>query len=246
MANRKRTFLEQDEWKTIPWALQPMSKTIDCFLQDILCDIPGMMDDADDISNSAGDLVSETLLWQKLHSTFEQLEALRTSWNFMYPQACWKAEKGGRDYRETPGISDTAFEGTLCFSDLERAIEFVYLNTTHLILHSLLRQLRAITNNYAFEIGLSLQETNENEVPTLAFWDYDNRYRNALAICQCVDYMMQNQRGASGAFNLLFPLKVAYNHLSDLPNMQIWVVGVMEKISTTKGLFIGAQILDSY
>ncbi|KAL7758766.1 hypothetical protein ACKLNR_011193 [Fusarium oxysporum f. sp. zingiberi] len=49
MANRKRTFLEQDEWKHIPWALQPMSKTIGDFLQDILCDIPGMMEDVDNL-----------------------------------------------------------------------------------------------------------------------------------------------------------------------------------------------------
>ena len=52
MVKRKRTFLEQDEWKHIPWALQPMSKTIGDFLQDILCDIPGMMEDLDNLSDA--------------------------------------------------------------------------------------------------------------------------------------------------------------------------------------------------
>ncbi|KAF4340294.1 transcriptional regulatory [Fusarium beomiforme] len=246
VANRKRTFLEQDEWKTVPWALQPMSKTIACFLQDILCDIPGMMEDADDLSSPAGDLVSASLLWQKVHSTFKQLEALRTSWILMYPQSYWKAERTFKGLYGAPEIFSSDLQEILCFSDLERAVEFVYFNTTHLILHSLLRQLRSVTNNYSLDNGSSLQETFGQEMPILVFWDHDNRHRNALAICQCVDYMMHNQRGASGAFNLLFPLKVAYNHLSDFQNMQKWVARVMGSISTTKGLFIGAQILDSY
>ena len=93
---------------------------------------------------------------------------------------------------------------------------------------------------------MSPDDNQFQEAPDLVFWNHENRYRNAQAICQCVDYMLQNEGGASGAFNLLFPLKVAYNHLSGSPIMQKWVAGVMEKISTTKGLFIGMQILEKY
>ncbi|KAF4442942.1 putative transcriptional regulatory protein C15D4.02 [Fusarium austroafricanum] len=50
MVDRNRTFLEQDAWKQIPWALQPMSKTIAHILQDILCGVPGLMEDVDTIS----------------------------------------------------------------------------------------------------------------------------------------------------------------------------------------------------
>jgi hypothetical protein len=243
MANRKRTFLEQEEWKHIPWALQPMSKTIGDFVQDILCDIPGLMEDVDDLANQIGNSVLASLLIQKLQFTFEQLDALRTSWNFMYPDACWRA---GKLSTEATEVLVDIFDKVLCFSDLERAIEFVYFNTTHLILHSLLRQLRSSTKGYVFDAGLSPQEISSQEVPILVFWNHDNRHQNALAICKCVDYMMQNHRQASGAFNLLFPLKVAYNHLSNFSIMQTWIAGVMEKISTTKGLFISAEILKKY
>ncbi|KAH7259264.1 uncharacterized protein BKA55DRAFT_536971 [Fusarium redolens] len=224
-------------------AALPMSKTIGDFVQDILCDIPGLMEDVDDLANPIGNSVLASLLIQKLQFTFEQLDALRTSWNFMYPDACWRA---GKLSTEATEVLVGIFDKVLCFSDLERAIEFVYFNTTHLILNSLLRQLRSSTKGYVFDAGLSPLEISSQEVPILVFWNHDNRHQNAPAICKCVDYMMQNHRGASGAFNLLFPLKVAYNHLSNFSIMQTWIAGVMEKISTTKGLFISAEILKKY
>ncbi|KAK2669212.1 hypothetical protein RAB80_014738 [Fusarium oxysporum f. sp. vasinfectum] len=241
MANRKRTFLEQDEWKHIPWALQPMSKTIGDFLQDILCDIPGMMKDVDSLSNM--NILSANLLSQKLRATFEQLNSLRISWNFMYPHSCWRQKM----VRESSELCHDTLGQLICFSDLERAIDFVYFNTTHLILHSILGQLISLPNScWVSDVGMSPDDNQFQEAPDLVFWNHENRYRNAQAICQCVDYMLQNEGGASGAFNLLFPLKVAYNHLSGSPIMQKWVAGAMEKISTTKGLSIGMQILDKY
>ncbi|KAI1047117.1 hypothetical protein LB505_010096, partial [Fusarium chuoi] len=243
MANRKRIFLEQDGWKHIPWALQPMSKAIGDFLQDILCDIPGMMEDLDNIFKAKSSSVSANFISQKLLASFEQLNSLRISWNFMYPHSCWR-QKRVHGSSELP--HDT-LEQFLCFSDLERAIEFVYFNTTHLILHSILGQLISLPDNCCvFDAGMPPDESQFPEASELVFWNHENRYRNAKAICQCVDYMLQNESGASGAFNLLFPLKVAHNHLSGFSIMQKWVAGVMGKISNTKGLFIGAQILERY
>ncbi|KAH7151228.1 hypothetical protein DER46DRAFT_629062 [Fusarium sp. MPI-SDFR-AT-0072] len=243
MANRKRTFLEQDEWKHIPWALQPMSKTIGDFLQDILCEIPGMMEDVDNLFGPRSCPVSANFMSQKLQASFERLNSLRISWNFMHPHSCWRQKM----MRESSELYHDTLKQFLCFSVLERAIDFVYFNTTHLILHSILGQLISLPNSCCvFDAGMSPDENHFQEALNLVLWNHDNRYRNALAICQCVEYMLQNEGGASGAFNLLFPLKVAYNHLSGSPIMQKWVAGVMEKISTTKGLFIGAQILEKY
>ncbi|KAF4953587.1 hypothetical protein FGADI_5923 [Fusarium gaditjirri] len=242
MANRKRTFLEQDEWKHIPWALQPMSKTIGNFLQDILCDIPGMMEDVDNLFDAQSCPVSANFMTEKLQATFERLDSLRISWNFMHPHSCWRQKM----VCESSELYQDTLEQSICFSDLERAIDFVYFNTTHLILHSILGQLISLPNSCCvIDAGMS-SENHFQEASYLVFWNHDNRHRNAQAICQCVDYMLQNEGGASGAFNLLFPLKVAYNHLSGFPIMKQWVAGVMEKISTTKGLFIGAQILEKY
>ncbi|KAG4271764.1 hypothetical protein FPRO04_10711 [Fusarium proliferatum] len=166
MANRKRIFLEQDEWKHIPWALQPMSKTIGEFLQDILCGIPGMMEDLDNIFNAKSSPVSANLISQKLQASFEQLNSLRISWNFMYPHSCWRQKRihGSSElYHET-------LEQLLRFSDLERAIEFVYFNTTHLILHSILGQLISLPDNcYVFDAVFSFIVIMQLKTFTLLF-----------------------------------------------------------------------------
>jgi hypothetical protein len=243
MANRKRTFLEQDEWKHIPWALQPMSKTIGDYLQDILCDIPGMMEDFDHLFNTNDCQMSANFISQRLRASFEKLNSLRISWNFMHPHSCWRQ----KIVRESSEIYHGTLEQVLWFSDLERATEFVYFNTTHLILHSILGQLMPLLDTCcASDAGISPDEIYFQEASELVFWNHENRYRNAQSICQCVDYMLQDEGCASGAFNLLFPLKVAYNHLRGFSSMQEWVAGVMERISTTKGLFIGSQILEKY
>ncbi|KAF5556496.1 endoglucanase EG-II [Fusarium napiforme] len=172
MANRKRTFLEQDEWKHIPWALQPMSKTIGDYLQDILCDIPGMMSDVDHLSNTNDFQVSANLISQKLQASFEQLNSLRISWYSMHPHSCWRQ----KIVRGSSEIYHDILEHVLWFSDLERAIEFVYFNTTHLILHSILEQLISLPDTCCvLDAGISPDDNQCLESSELVFWNHEHR-----------------------------------------------------------------------
>ncbi|KAJ4860597.1 hypothetical protein T069G_05585 [Trichoderma breve] len=49
LIRRQAIFLERDEWKTIPWLLHPEMKTNASKLIDIVSDIPGIIQDTDDI-----------------------------------------------------------------------------------------------------------------------------------------------------------------------------------------------------
>ncbi|KAL7909390.1 hypothetical protein GGI35DRAFT_493333 [Trichoderma velutinum] len=49
LVRRQATFLEKDEWKTTPWLLHPEMKTNASKLIDIVSDIPGIIQDTDDI-----------------------------------------------------------------------------------------------------------------------------------------------------------------------------------------------------
>ncbi|KAF5985557.1 endoglucanase EG-II [Fusarium coicis] len=172
MTNRKRTFLEQDEWKHIPWALQPMSKRIGDYLQDILCDIPGMMEDFDHLFNTNDCQMSANFISQKLRASFEKLNSLRISWNFMHPHSCWRQ----KIVRESSEICHGTLEQVLWFSDLERATEFVYFNTTHLILHSVLGQLMPLLDTCCVsDAGISPDEIYFQEASELVFWNHENR-----------------------------------------------------------------------
>ncbi|KAH7245514.1 hypothetical protein BKA59DRAFT_475895 [Fusarium tricinctum] len=247
IADRKRTFLEQNTWKQIPWSLEPMSKTIAESLQDILCDVPGLMEDVDVLLKlrQCGMLVHRVA--SSLRCCFQELDVLRISWNYIYADSCWEVTNTSILCNEVFEGREPHFKTMLVFSSLERAIEFVYFNTAYLLLHSILRQLRSANDPDTPTMDLySFPDDAGYEKYALTFRSHDDRHENALAVCRCVNYMVDHERGASGAFNLLFPLKVAYNHLIQFPDTQKWIADVMERISSTKGLFIGTQILSHY
>ena len=60
VSRRKRCFLEQSKWKTIPFELKKSPRLISSRMQDILCDIPGFLEDvlALETLKSNGDTIS--------------------------------------------------------------------------------------------------------------------------------------------------------------------------------------------
>jgi hypothetical protein len=59
---RRRLFLEQDIWKTIPWALQGPSKSQQNLLVDMLVDIPGYLQDDNELQHSPDPIAHASLL----------------------------------------------------------------------------------------------------------------------------------------------------------------------------------------
>ncbi|SPJ73375.1 uncharacterized protein FTOL_03105 [Fusarium torulosum] len=182
IADRKRTFLEQIAWKQIPWSLEPMSKTIAESLQDILCDVPGFMEDVDVLLKSQQSGMLAHRVASRLRSCFQELDVLRISWNYIYADSCWEVVNTSRSCDEVFEDRDSPFETMLVFSSLERAIEFVYFNTAHLLLHSILRQLRPANHPDASSMDLaSFLDDTDCDAYILTFRKHDDRYLNALA-----------------------------------------------------------------
>ncbi|KAF4998610.1 hypothetical protein FGRMN_2936 [Fusarium graminum] len=183
MADRRRTFLEQDAWKLIPWALEPMSKTIAEILQDILCDIPGLMEDVDTLTQYQ---YSESLaghITSKLQSCFNELETLRISWNYIYADSFWEVKDLSSLSLEADKDRRSPFESVLVFSNLEQAIEFVYFNTTHLLLHSILRQLKSGNNIHSSGMDLSsFLNLDDQDRCIFTFRNHNERHHNALSL----------------------------------------------------------------
>ncbi|KAF5667187.1 cellulase (glycosyl hydrolase family 5) domain-containing protein [Fusarium heterosporum] len=181
MADRKRTFLEQDAWKLVPWVLEPMSKTISESLQDVLCDVPGLMEDVDTLTKYQYSGLLAGQITSKLQSCFNELETLRISWNYIYADSCWEVQGLSSLEPEMDEDRRSSFESALIFSNLEQAVEFVYFNTTHLLLHSILRQLRSANNAEAFNMDLfSFLSPDDQDHCILTFRNHKERHHNAL------------------------------------------------------------------
>ncbi|RFU74369.1 hypothetical protein TARUN_7882 [Trichoderma arundinaceum] len=123
LVQRHGTFLEREEWKTVPWATNPETKTKTNKLLDILAGLPGIIQKTDDVLNErsqwvAGDsdmIRKETPrtvpdLQQQLESVFLDLLAWRYHWyqdNFPTAQHIldWALFRIG-DGSYQPGIYD--------------------------------------------------------------------------------------------------------------------------------------------
>ncbi|KAF5690513.1 endoglucanase EG-II [Fusarium denticulatum] len=161
MANRKRTFLEQDEWKHIPWALQPMSKTIGDYLQDILCDIPGMMEDVDNLFDANSCPVSIKSISQKLQAYFEKLNFLRISWNWVNPHGFWRKNRvreSSELYHETleQALPALAINELIAASMPSRSLNQVY-QITKVFSFIVIMQLKTLTFLFAAQTTVASQ-----------------------------------------------------------------------------------------
>lgn len=85
---RKRTFLEREEWLTIPWSKHPESKTPQQKILAILCPAGGMLEDFDklkDTSYTPEDLKTRSCpIWRKTKQLLISLFRWRRDWGISH------------------------------------------------------------------------------------------------------------------------------------------------------------------
>ncbi|EHK47234.1 hypothetical protein TRIATDRAFT_45794 [Trichoderma atroviride IMI 206040] len=240
LLQRKHCFLETDDWKTIPWLIKP--KSLGSSLQDLFCDVPGLMEDADVImsrSTLEEDLEGmKEALYEKVENTMQKASQLRWQWEQDHADAC--KEMPSTDY--SPNSSADPFPTVLHFSKLDRAIEIVFFNTLHLLLDTLLDSLAPEMASSRRPLGLQAYFGPFQN--TLLLPGQGNREDYALEICRIVDFMSHCKHDSLGMFMLLFPLYVARESLTRRPNVCAWIGKIMNQLVREKGFNIGEVLSD--
>jgi hypothetical protein len=138
LLKRKRCFLEQPDWVSVPWALDPSSKTPLLRLQDILCAMPGLVEDATNlklpqIRSNRLKLMRESLserIFKHLHSLYEW----RALWETENPSSCYELAPIN-NFPKALGISiDPIFSNVIHFSNLTCAHEIALYNAILILL----------------------------------------------------------------------------------------------------------------
>lgn len=160
-----RTFLEEPHWQEVPWASDPKSKSITALYMDIICCIPGLLEDqnrlleiqqnsttaAADVYGPQGNELRSSMRIKVL-SLYNKLLDTRWKWELEHPDCCHTLPIRGRtgpardQHCEIPlpMSSETGtpiYDSVLYFNDLYRAVEMNYHHTCLLILHHLARSL---------------------------------------------------------------------------------------------------------
>lgn len=166
LADHKRTFLEQDDWKIIPWALDPTSKTSLNYLLDILCMLPGFLEDQDELKKAATFCLPSlwTSLKRRVQGQLDVLQDWKRDWDSRFPGAVFEMdldEEQRRDWNErfsytimkmrqedatailktNENLNTPNFGKQFHFMDINRANEFTLYNTCMILLFELLYDL---------------------------------------------------------------------------------------------------------
>lgn len=180
-------------------------------LQDILCNFPGYCEDRWDMDTAAAQGVDITValraLKANLISDFRDLIRWRWQWDFDNPNIVQEKEI---DASTGLGIDSVGplFESIIHFQSLELATELVLYSATLLLIGHFYR---AITGTEIMGPAMSIwpaserpQPTNPLKLPSETLQEEDM----VLEICRSVEYHLQGSHASSGAFALMFPLRV--------------------------------------
>ena len=239
LIQQKRCFLEQPDWKRIPWAHDPRSKTSLHYLHDQLCDIPGLAEETANLQILAPDCDKKhqrLILFQKISSQLKTLYEWRASWARQNPGS-WHVIPSS--YPPEEQIRPTVFR----FRDLTIANEVTFYNALLLLLHRLGGQV--IGNCFEASTPALGLPADIDYGPLHAPGDAPNVQEIGMEICRSVEYQLGEDRANAGAFFLLFPLAMAYQVYEPGSRESTWLGGVMNRIADDSGFEVGRHLWET-
>ncbi|KAB8239558.1 Zn(II)2Cys6 transcription factor domain-containing protein [Aspergillus alliaceus] len=234
LVERKRCFLEDPSWKTTPWAGRMESKTPTDDLHDVLCDIPGLLEDFDKQTiwdpNIPGRALFQAQLCQRLLSILKELHCWRWKWQDDFPNTAFSAPLNEPLSPNPTKLPRSPFKNIIWFTDPCRATELITYDALLLILLRTAELLRMhIPNLVSTDLSdplLPMQGTIEDI---------------AIEICRMVEYHLQDLQRSSGAFMLLFPLNIAYRNLPARSTEANWLEEIMAVVANIHGFEISRR-----
>jgi hypothetical protein len=237
LIKKKRCFLEHPDWKIIPWAPDPESKTSEIYLLDQLCDIPGLFEDATNLNLPDQDeeqrIADHQSLSRNILVHLRILYEWRFTWQQQNPDSCFEVKASSPD--EQP-----LFPTALHYSTLPLANEIAIYNAILLLLLRLGSQIIGPT----FDASIpSLHLPKElSYYPLYPPGSAASSQAVATEICRSIEYYLLDAAGSAGAFFLLFPMSLAYRTFKPGSREARWLSEVMRNIADKSGFEISRNI----
>ncbi|KAL7905937.1 hypothetical protein GGI35DRAFT_459682 [Trichoderma velutinum] len=240
LMKRKRCFLEAPDWKTIPWTIK--RKSPGSRLQDLFCDIPGLMEETDEIMQRSAlghkiDTMEESIR-EKVSILMEQTWELRWQWEAANANACKEVPSAEYGSGSSGDRGPSPFPTVFHFQSMDRAIDIAFFNTIQLLLDTLLDPLGPGPRPFLSPPQPPMGPfTNPLLLP-----GQGSREDHALEICRIVNFMSHCKHDNLGMFMLMFPLYVARLCLVRRPDVNAWVTNILSTLVREKGFDIGGHL----
>jgi len=223
---RRHCFLEQEDWKTIPWELSPEPKSVITRLIDIIVDLPGLAEDCNTARSYGNPVDRTTAIFQSTYrgvlSHLRDLYEWRAEWELAFPAVSMEVES-----------PISTFDTILSYSTLEDANAIGLYNTAFLCLYQIgIGIVGAKFDASLPAFGLSWKTTNPALIPA----GQANGVDAAIELCRSVEYHLLPHHASAGAFMLLFPMNLALASLPSDSEEADYCRDTFRRISVSAGL----------
>lgn len=231
----KPTIMSENKWKHIPWSVHPEHIDSLKLLFDIVADYPQLFILRDELLSVADEdtrTAGTRILSLQCHEVITKLE----NWG----------ETFASDPFHTP-YETLACQPTPLIEDEYGALHPAWSTTFRY--RSLYHANAIAIYNAAIIMALRFADSIDAELMSSSDWHIRQEQIStaALTICRSVEYHQLEDWGEQGCFALLFPLRMAYDGISEKePTVASWIKSVMQDISAgRRGLWRSAKsILD--
>lgn len=231
LALRRTTIVARPAWKSLPWAIYPVRVNSLKLLTDIVADCPELFALRDQILRMPTNQTSQHMQLRSLLEKAQEIYRKLAQWN-----AEWEMDNG--QVTEvlppitTPRHLDAAGKESLAWPSVFRFESLYHANAFTLYHATLILILRFITS-----VRLTLGEVDDQSLS-------QQQTRSAgLFICRSVDYHLNQTWTELGAFNLLFPLRMAYEAVGrEDETIGPWLRNVLQEVSSgRRGIWKSAK-----
>lgn len=234
LITKTRTFLEQEEWLTEPWAIcGEENKNPQNRLVDILVHIPGFLQDQAQLEQVPSEHFRLDLV-QRIEYQIAKANNWRWQWEEMNPDVAREVEP------ETLPPDQVLPEcrpirKVLVFSSFSKATELCLYNAILLFLLGVLWTLKPPAVESPEELRLSQSSLY---MPG----DVDSLAEPAIEICRAFEYQLLNSKHSrESALFWLFPLGMASRALEDDLEYLAWIKSMLDASQITRGYGTGGN-----
>lgn len=241
---KKRTFLAKGDWKRIPWSSGNCPKSLFNHIQDILCDIPGLLEAAELVNegpNEFENVKEYATLCKTTRDTIDRACSWRVVWEQSNPRACYEVSASGLHSDGNGEENSNPFATVLYFSNLGLANEIALFGTVLLLLGRL--GSRLFQQDFSLvvyaQIPSQLQLTNPLVLPGHNLREKDI----ADEICRCVNYHLLATQDYANSLFILFPLEVARKVYDPNGREAKWIQNVLTWIANNHGIELSRALV---
>lgn len=242
MSNRKRTFLEQEDWKTVPWEDEPDSKSHLDSATDLMADVPGLYEDLDIINSSPSthrprDSRLARDILDKCLANLSKLESWLQVWKTQNPDVVSEVESSSMSGL-TVDEAGFLFPTVLRYSSLGVANELTLYYSIRIQLLSICREV----DRFRESANTSTSAARETGISWSPYGTSGQRSTSAsikflaIEICRSAEYHVLPHHAQAGTLLFLVPAQVAAKSLGFSSREGKWITKFLARAAGFSGL----------